>query len=121
MTWEEVYDSVSLLLGKSVIAAILTLAVLAVAAPAEAGQTDGAILRIEGPEIYAALGRIDGVRAGQTAKVYRRIALEDGGELLEDLELDQEEGRLLLGRPAHSLGAVVLVWSRPRPRRDGTG
>ncbi|MDP6932090.1 MAG: hypothetical protein QGG40_04200, partial [Myxococcota bacterium] len=67
------------------LSSMLTLAVLAVAAPVQAAQTEGAILRIEGPEIYAALGRLDGVRAGQTAQVYRRVTLKDGGQQLEDL------------------------------------
>ena len=62
----------------------LPFAMLSLIAPVEAAQVDGSILRIEGPDIYAAVGRGDGVTKNQTAHVYRSITLKKGGKQLTD-------------------------------------
>jgi hypothetical protein len=62
----------------------LPFAMLSLIAPVEAAQVDGTILRIEGPDIYAAIGRSDGVTKGQTAHIYRSLSLKKGSRKLTD-------------------------------------
>lgn len=62
----------------------LPFAMFSLIAPVEAAQVDGSILRIEGPDIYAAVGRADGVTKDQTAQIYRSITLKKGGKQLTD-------------------------------------
>jgi hypothetical protein len=89
---------------KRLLAVALALSSLAFGAPRAHAAEQGAILRIEGPDMYVALGRLDGVASGSELLIYKQIAVRDpAGRRLEEAFL---VGKVLVLESADRMSRV---------------